>query len=35
MVREEIKSGGRPIWMMIGVALVATLFAFWFVRGRR
>lgn len=35
MDREETKSDGRPIWMMLGVALLATLFAFWFVRGRR
>ena len=35
MAREETKSGGRPLRMMIGVALLATLFAFWFVRGRR
>jgi hypothetical protein len=35
MDREETKSSGRSLWMMIGVALLATLFAFWFVRGRR
>ena len=35
MDREKTKSGGRPLWMMIGVALLATFFAFWFVRGRR
>ena len=30
--RAETKSGRRPLWMTIGVALLATLFAFWFVR---
>jgi len=34
MDREETTSRGRSIWMMIGVAILSTLFVFWFVRGR-
>jgi hypothetical protein len=34
MDREETKSRSRSIWMMIGVAILSTLFVFWFVRGR-
>ena len=35
MDQKETKSSGRSIWMMIAVALLASLFAFWFIRGRQ
>jgi len=35
MNSEETKSKGRPFWMMLAVAVFASLFVFWFVRGRQ
>jgi hypothetical protein len=32
---EETKSKFRPMWMMLVAVAFASLFMFWFVRGRQ
>jgi len=34
MGKGKKKSSGRSIWIVVSVALIASLFGFWFIRGR-
>jgi hypothetical protein len=34
MGKGKKKSTARSIWIVVAVALIASLFGFWFIRGR-
>ncbi len=35
MNSKKTKTSGRSIWVMVALALLAGLFALWFVQGRQ